>query len=72
MAGLVTPKLKLKITKELSMAKSKKAAATENTQLTKDKVEEVSNAEVSGPSVTELVEKMKKEGKSYIRLKKLF
>ena len=72
MAGLVTLKLKLKITKELSMAKSKKAAATENTELTKDKVEEVSNTEVSGPSVTELVEKMKKEGKSYIRLKKLF
>jgi hypothetical protein len=56
------------------MAKSKKVAQSE------DKVEVVT-AETSvetpaveevGPSITELVEKMKKEGKSYVRIKKLF
>ena len=56
------------------MAKSKKATQTE------EKVETV-NAETSvetpaveevGPSISELIEKMKKEGKSYVRIKKLF
>jgi len=56
------------------MAKSKKAE--KNTAVETETVVETSaeqtEAVESGPSLTEMLDKMKKDGKSYIRVKKLF
>lgn len=56
------------------MAKAKKAdnnTAVES-ELTAETSVEQAEAVETGPSLTELMDKMKKEGKSYIRVKKLF
>ena len=56
------------------MAKSKKSEkniSAETETIVETTSEQTEIAE-SGPSLTELMDKMKKEGKSYIRVKKLF
>lgn len=56
------------------MAKSKKAEKNTvvETETTVEATSEQTEVVESGPSLTELMDKMKKEGKSYIRVKKLF
>jgi hypothetical protein len=56
------------------MAKAKKSEKVNVTEAeaTVEATSEQSEVVESGPSLTELMDKMKKEGKSYIRVKKLF
>jgi hypothetical protein len=56
------------------MAKSKKAntTVTAETEANTEASAEQTEVVESGPSLTDLMDKMKKEGKSYIRVKKLF
>lgn len=51
--------------------KSEKVSVTE-AEITVEDTSEQTEVVESGPSLTELMDKMKKEGKSYIRVKKLF
>ena len=56
------------------MAKSKKAennTAVESQTTSEVSVEQTEVVE-AGPSLTDLLDKMKKDGKSYVRVKKLF
>ena len=56
------------------MAKSKKSEnnISAETETVVESTSEQTEVVESGPSLTELIDKMKKEGKSYIRVKKLF
>lgn len=56
------------------MAKAKKAEKNTitETEVTVETVSEQVETVESGLSLTDLLDKMKKEGKSYIRVKKLF
>ncbi len=56
------------------MAKSKKAEKNSavETEVTAEATSGQTETVETGPSLTELMDKMKKEGKSYVRIKKLF